>query len=82
MKQRGKEIGIRTKEVRTEVRPPVGHGVDESCAPVAQAAPVEPEWEELGYTRLFLERVRIPLIAESLSNTLCVKSKESERRGR
>jgi hypothetical protein len=38
----------------------------------------EPEWELLGYTRLFLERVGNPLISQGLSNTLGAKSDESE----
>jgi hypothetical protein len=44
--------------------------------PFAQTALGEPEWEELGYTRLFSERVRICVISKELVNTLDAKSEE------
>ncbi len=61
----------RSKEARAEARRPADHGVSKSLVP---------EWEDLGYTRLFSERVRILLIAERLSNTLCAKSEKREER--
>jgi len=39
-----------------------------------------PEGEETPYTRLFSERVRIPLIAKGLGNTLCEKTEKIDGR--
>ncbi len=70
---KGKGIGVRERGIGDTVRR------DPCLADVSGEFPV-PNREELVYTRLFLERVRIPLIAKELSNALCSKSEKSEQR--